>query len=81
MARVKIYMRVARNGNRFKFAANHKPIITPLSSEKFFFPTVGFALMLDIPDEMFKQAERVIAEVKIPEEQVQICAEVTEVEA
>lgn len=43
-------------------------------------PTVAFAIDFMIPDELFKQAEHVIAEIEIPEAQAEILAEVRPLE-
>jgi len=82
MARVKLFLRIGENERSYKVAATVKPSNAPLTSASgYLLPTVAFAVMLEIPDKAFKQAEQVIAEIRIPEKDLEICAEVTEVES
>ena len=76
-------MRVAKSHNgRVKIAANARPSDEPLKdSNGYALPTVSFAIQLDIPDKLIYQAEQVIAELKISEDQARIVAEVAEVGA
>lgn len=59
---VRAYLRVADDG---RVRANDKPDLNPLVKNGEPMPTAAFALDLDIPDEQFKLAEKVLAEVKV----------------
>jgi len=81
--KAKVHMRVARG-------SSGKPLITATSRRSDYplfdsnnnpLPTVAFSMMLDIPDQAFDRADQVIAEVRIPEDQLEIVAQVTEVAA
>lgn len=79
--KIRTYMRVARKspGSRspqYMLKANVTPSTEPLYSGPNPLPTIAFAIDLDIPDEMFKSAERVIAEIVIPPEAAEIAADV-----
>lgn len=82
MSKVTAYLRVAKYGGDgrrapFKVSATARPNHTPLESGTGVpLPTLAFAVVLDIPDSAFKQAEQVIAEIRIPEDALQIAAEV-----
>lgn len=79
--KAKVYLRVARNpdSGRTHVAANVRPNSSPLTTGAGdALPTVAFGVVLDIPDRMFKQAEQIIAELKIPESAVEIAAEVVQ---
>ena len=76
---IKTYLRVAKTTRGTKVAVSNKPSYKPIIDNPYqsqYYPTVAFALVFDIPDKMFEQAERVLAEIKIPEEAVKISAEV-----
>jgi hypothetical protein len=78
--KVKTYMRVGWDAKRRKaqVVANTKPSGRPLRrSDGEPLPTVAFAVELDLPDELFTRAERVIAMLSIPPESAVIAAEVT----
>ena len=77
-----IYMRVAQGANgKPKVAASINPNYKPLSTstgtwnEKAL-PTAAFAITLDIPDEILRSAEQVLAELEIPESAAKVAAEV-----
>lgn len=79
--KARAYVRIAKGvggGRRgYKFAVSSGPNHEPLTnSHKAALPTVAFALDLDIPDELFKQAEKVVAEINITAKQAKIAAEV-----
>lgn len=83
--KVRTYIRVGKRStgrNAFAIDASHKPSSAPLAlgsgHRRKILPTVAFAIDLDIPDAAFKQAEQVIAEIKIPADQIEIAAEVTQ---
>lgn len=76
-----VYLRIAKtrktgNSPGYKVEARAKPSDAPLSNQDYWLPTVAFAIDLDIPDKKFEEAEQVIAEIRIPEDQVTIAAEV-----
>lgn len=74
MARVKAYLRIARHpGGRkpFKVWAGVSPNPEPIrvgTNNDVMLPTAHFAVVLDIPDEMFRRAEQVLAVVDVPED-------------
>lgn len=79
--KVKAHIRVARDPKRRtaspRIVATMRPMPGPLLGHSGdVLPTVAFAVEFDIPDSMFKRAEEVIATVVIPEDQVEIAAEV-----
>jgi hypothetical protein len=74
-----VYLRVAKGPRGAKFAASTKPNQRPLTSggwNETHLPTVAFALRLNIPDEAFDEAGRVVAEIDVPPDQLSIAAEV-----
>lgn len=76
-----IYLRIAKTGTRkgYKVSAASTPNNEPLNSGSYnttWFPTVMFAVNIDIPDELFEQAERVIAELNVGMEEAQISSEI-----
>ena len=79
--KVRAYVRVGKNSASARkpyrvdasASANHLPLVASTGQT---LPTIAFAIDLDIPDEMFNKAEQVIAEIVIPEEAVEIAAEV-----
>lgn len=86
--KVKIYLRIGKTKKGVvKVAASNKPNYTPLANQSFsgkynlvIYPTVMFALVLDLPDDLFKQAEKVIGEIKIDKEKVTIATTIPELE-
>lgn len=80
--KVRVYLRVAKTQTKRGFSVDGRntPTNRPLEDRTRVLPTVAFALDLDIPDALFAQAERVIAEISIPEEATQIAADVQVVE-
>jgi hypothetical protein len=79
--KARVYLRIAKmkktsRNPGYKVQAGVRPSDVPLSTESQWLPTVAFALDLDIPDEKFAEAEQVIAEIVIPEDQAVIAAEV-----
>lgn len=81
MAKVRTYLRVAKNGYKYKVEAGTKENVTPLhkggsyNSQKEFLPTVAFAIDLDIPDSLFSKASQVVAEINLAEKGVKIAGE------
>ena len=81
MLMIKAYIRIAKMTNgRYKVDARARtPNYAPIAdSNGGPYPTVAFALEFNIPEEAFEQAEQVIAEITIPEDQLQIAAEVVQ---
>lgn len=80
--KVKLYMRVAKQRSGFKAAVvTRKASTSPLfDSNARALPTIAFALELDVPDGMFRQAEQVIAALKVPESAAVIAADVKVIE-
>jgi hypothetical protein len=63
---VKAYVRVAKGSRGPKLIATVKPNTTPLEDgNRNPIPTVFFAVQFDVPDESFRRAQQVIAEVKV----------------
>lgn len=83
--KTKVYMRIAKHPRgrnaSYKVEASTKPDQRPLvGSGANVLPTVAFAIEFDIPEAAFMTAEQVIAEIKIPEAEVKIAADVTHLE-
>jgi len=82
--KAKVYLRIAKNPHGrtpFKVAATAKPTYAPLMTGGYdakALPTLAFAVVLDIPEDAFKQAEQVLAEIEIPTDLVAIAAEASE---
>lgn len=77
--KVRAYMRVGYEAKRRRSQVNVtlKPSSAPLSrSDGSLLPTVAFGVDLEIPDEMFRQAEHVIATLSVKPESATIAAEV-----
>lgn len=78
--KAKIFLRVARGVRGIKVEASNKPNYRPIMEKDFrgdkYFPTAAFAISLDIPDELFKQAEREIANIVVGLKKANIAAEV-----
>lgn len=80
--KVPIYLRIAKTNGRkgYKVAASSEPNSEPLSRDDYrgkeFFPTVAFCVSVDVPEEFFKQAERVIAELNIGMKEAQVSTEI-----
>ena len=78
----KIYLRVAKSEGRkgFKVAASTEPNNAPITSQDYrghtFYPTVAFAVEFNIPDELFDQASKVVAEINIALKQAKIAGEI-----
>jgi len=65
---VTVYMRMARNsrGGVKSECSSHKPSYVPLTdSIGEPLPTAFFALNLEVPDELFDQAEQVLGEISV----------------
>jgi hypothetical protein len=77
-----IYLRVARKVGRkgYKVAAGTSPDNEPLKSgstyQTTWYPTVSFCISVDIPDELFVPAERMIAELNIAMKDAVISSEI-----
>lgn len=84
--KTRVYLRVARDKRgKARVVATVKPNARPLEAGGArpldFLPTVAFAVDLNVPDSMFDQASRVVAELTISEDTADIAAEVREVQA
>lgn len=76
----KVYMRVAksRGPKGYRVAASIRPNYQPLKIEGYnerALPTAAFALDLDIPEEIFRRAEQVLAEIELDAGDVLVAAE------
>jgi hypothetical protein len=79
--KVRAYLRVAKTIGRkgYKVVATTVPSDgSLLDSSGGVLPTVGFAVDFILPDELFKRAEQVIAEVEVPVDSASISAVVRE---
>lgn len=78
--KVKAHIRVAKGSNgKSQLTATVKPSTAPLTMANGTpLPTIAFAVVFEVPDAMFRQAEQVIATLTIPESQAQIAADITE---
>jgi len=71
--KTKIYLRVAKNKrNGVTVSASSKPNYNPLESPSGYkktsnLPTLAFAISVDIPDESFKRAEKIVADLILKE--------------
>lgn len=74
MVKVKVHMRIAKGLNgRYHVQATRKASHEPLKDNNgWAYPTVAFALNLEIDDEEFQKAEKVLAEVQVPSGDVRI---------
>ena len=82
MSKFPIYLRVAKTSSRkgFKVSASPNPNNEPLNSGSYgteWFPTVSFLINVTIPDELFNQAERLVAEINVAMKDVSINGEIT----
>lgn len=76
MSKLKVHVRIAKNGTRHAIAATLKPSNRPLfNNSGAALPTIAFAVMLDIDPAAFKAAERVVAELAIGPEDASVVAE------
>lgn len=78
MAKVRIYLRVARTNGRagHKVQANINPHRAPLYDARGeALATLAFAIVLDIDPLAFRSAEKVIAELQIGPADVEVAAE------
>lgn len=76
-----IYLRVAKTESRngYKVSASTKPNNEPLNSGSYnteWFPTVAFKVNIDIPDELFNQASRLVAELTVGMKEAKISGEI-----
>ncbi|WP_159059390.1 hypothetical protein [Rhodopseudomonas palustris] len=75
-----MYIRVAKTSGRrgYKVSASTVPNVSPIAEMKLgsavAYPTIAFAVEIDLPDELFTQAERVIASIKLTEKDAKIAA-------
>lgn len=78
--KLKVYLRVAHGSRGPRVAASTKPNYEPLESGSGWqskpLPTAAFAVELTIPEEAFERAKQVLAEIAIPNEQIQVAADV-----
>lgn len=79
MAKTKVYLRVAKTNRGFRFSAHNKPSNQPLNSGAYnteWYPTISFALDLNIPDSLFAKASTAIAEINLNAKNAVINAEI-----
>ncbi len=78
MTKITAHIRVAETHRGRKFAISIKPNHQPLHNNdyrKTYYPTIHFAINFDIPDDAFESASKVIAEINVLEEHLEINAE------
>lgn len=74
-----VYLRVAQGARGPRVSASAVPNYEPFYSSGYHktpLPTAAFALRLDVPDEAFHAAERVLAEIEVAENEVAVAADV-----
>lgn len=82
MPKLTVYLRVGDKGpdtsspHRFRTVATAEPSQEPVMGGSYILPTCAFALELDIPDEAFHSAARIVAKLEVPEERLRIAAKV-----
>lgn len=80
--RARVYLKIAKNGYKYKVKATTKSDSTPLkleggyNKEDTFLPTVGFGVDFVIPDELFDAAQQIIAEIDVSTKGAKVLAEV-----
>ncbi len=79
--KAKIFLRVAKTETRngYKVSASTKPNNEPLNSGSYgtvWYPTVSFAVDINLPDELFDQASKVIAELNVAMKDAKITSEI-----
>lgn len=79
--KTKIYLRIAKNKKSgIAVSATTRPSHEPLHAQtygKAAFPTVAFAVEFDIPDELFKQAEEVVAKINLRKKNGVVCGKIS----
>jgi hypothetical protein len=83
--KVQTYLRVAEGARGPRVVASAKPNYQPLTKgagtyHEEALPTAMFAVVLDIPDELFERASQVLAEIEVPTDRAEIAAEVPRIE-
>lgn len=78
--KVRTYIRIAKNGYKYKVDAHTKEDPTPLyipsyGGQKKFLPTVAFAVDFNVPDELFSNASRVIAQIDVATKEAVVLGE------
>lgn len=80
MAKVKVHLRIAESAkgfNEYVVKASAKPNYSPITdSWGKARPTAAFAIRLNVPEEAFRRAEAVLAELDVPEEAIEVAAEI-----
>lgn len=75
-----IYLRIAKTKKGYKASASVSPNNEPLNNGNSYsmewFPTVAFCINITIPDELFEQASRVIAELNIGMKEALVSSEI-----
>jgi hypothetical protein len=76
----KVYLKIANGGRAgYKVHASTSPDYLPLSNSQYnptFYPTVAFAVDFNIPDELFKSAERLVAQINIASKEAEIAGDI-----
>ena len=81
--KVKTFLRLGKTNRGVKVVASGKVNHHPLEDGGYrpeALPTVMFAIVLDLPDDIFQQAEKVIGEINIGKKKVQVAAVIPEME-
>lgn len=87
MAKLRVYLRVAKKGYKYTAVASTKssedPVFRPAKygGTKEALPTVGFAVDFEIPDQLFSKASVVVASINIATKDAAILSGVPQVKA
>lgn len=78
-----IYLRIAKGGRKgFKVSASTTPDHSPMIHKggykegDVYLPTVSFGMNIDIDDQMFKQAETIVADINVAMKEGKINSEI-----
>ncbi len=81
--RTRVYLKIAKTsqyGNKFKVHASTKSSEDPINVKNYkgttHYPTVGFAVDFNIPDELFSRAQQVIAEIDVTARGAKVLAQI-----
>lgn len=73
---MRIYLRIGKTTGGFRVEADTRPNTKPLSSRNYtgekYYPTISFAIEVNLPIDAFSQAERVIAHLNVHPEQLSV---------
>ena len=79
MTKIKVYIRIAKTLRGYKIITTDKPSYKPLFSASWrpiYYPTVAFAIILNLPDDAFERATEVIGEMNVEMEELRVAADI-----